>query len=295
MDWMKKRDPKQNLDLDNKLVALAAKLDPSRVAHRDSGTGDGHTYPGWYGGQVEDFATHEQTSPFMTEYGAQALPNLETLKQMFDEKILFPNTDAELAVWKFADFQPKETADAGIQMGNNIEDFIRNSQRYQAQVIRFGTENFRRGKYEKSTGIYHFMFVDDWPSITWSVVDYYRVPKLGYTTLQTSMQPILPSIEYQINDPQAPLTLWVVNDTYRDLKGSQVCWTIGTAERKCQAAEIGPDSVAKITTLGALPQVTAGDQKLNVSIEQGGQTLGKNSLGADDFIVRQPRQTTAEK
>jgi hypothetical protein len=126
-------------------------------------------------------------------------------------------------------------------------------------------------------------------------VDYYRVPKLGYTTLQTSMQPILPSIEYQINDPQAPLTLWVVNDTYRDLKGSQVCWTIGTAERKCQAAEIGPDSVAKITTLGALPQVTAGDQKLNVSIEQGGQTLGKNSLGADDFIVRQPRQTTAEK
>src|SRR3954453_12999382 len=226
MDWMKKRDPKQNLELDNKLVALAAKLDPSRVAHRDSGTGDGHTYPGWYGGRVEDFATQKQSSPFMTEYGAQALPNLETLEQMFDANVLFPKNQADLAVWKFADFQPKETAENGVQMGNSIEDFIRNSQRYQAQVIRFGTENFRRGKYDKSTGIYHFMFVDDWPSITWSVVDYYRRPKLGYTVLQTSMQPILPSIEYQINDPQAPLALYVVNDTYRDLKGSQLCWTI---------------------------------------------------------------------
>ena len=97
----------------------------------------------------------------MTEYGAQALPNVDTLQQMFDANVLFPKNDADLAVWKFADFQPKETAENGVKMGNSIEEFIRNSQRYQAQVIRFGTETFRRGKYEKSTGIYHFMFVDD--------------------------------------------------------------------------------------------------------------------------------------
>jgi len=42
MSWMKHRDPDQNRALDDALASLAKKLDPSRVVHRDSGTGDGH-------------------------------------------------------------------------------------------------------------------------------------------------------------------------------------------------------------------------------------------------------------
>jgi beta-mannosidase len=294
MDWMQKRDPKQNLDLDNKLVELAAKLDPSRVAHRDSGTGDGHTYPGWYGGTAADFATQKMSSPFMTEYGAQALPNLDTLQQIFDRNVLFPQSSGDFEVWKYANFQPKETfEDAGIQKGKSIEEFIRNSQLYQAQVVRFGTENFRRNKYAKSTGIYHFMFVEDWPSITWAVVDYFRRPKLGYTALKTAMQPLLPSIDYRIDNPQAPVSLWVVNDTYRELKNAQLCWTVGTADRKCQAVEIRPDSVAKIVELGPMPEVAAGGQRLDVWIMDGDQVVSRNALSADDFIMRQSHAVTA--
>ena len=53
------------------------------------------------------------------------------------------------------------------------------------------------------------------------------------------------------------------------------------------------DNVAKVTDLGTLPQVTTGHEKLNVWIEQGGQVLGKNSLSAEDFIVRRSPKTTA--
>ena len=70
--------------------------------------------------------------------------------------------------------------------------------------IRFQTEVFRRAKWTKNTGLYQFMFVDDWPSITWSVVDYYRRPKLAYATLRDSMQRLLPSIEYDIHKADGP-------------------------------------------------------------------------------------------
>ncbi len=39
------------------------------------------------------------------------------------------------------------------------------------------------------------MFIDGWPSITWSVVDYYRIPKQGFYALKQAYQPVLISIE----------------------------------------------------------------------------------------------------
>ena len=46
------------------------------------------------------------------------------------------------------------------------EEFIENSQRYQANLVRYATQCFRRGKWSTTTGIYQFMFTEDWPSIT---------------------------------------------------------------------------------------------------------------------------------
>ena len=41
------------------------------------------------------------------------------------------------------------------------------------------------------TGFFQFMFMDAWPAITWSVVDYFRRPKLGYEALRLTCQPVL--------------------------------------------------------------------------------------------------------
>jgi beta-mannosidase len=199
-DWMHRPDPRQNLELDDSLFALARRLDPSRVPHRDSGTGDAHPYFGWYGGTVAQYAD-SRVGPFITEYGAQALPNLETLREMFPGDTLRPRTSAEWEAWTFRDFQPNETRAAGVDAGRTTEEFVANSQRYQAQVTRYATEAFRRRKWaaqHPTTGIYQFMFVDDWPSITWAVVDYDRRTKPGYDALRTAMQPVLPSIVYRI-------------------------------------------------------------------------------------------------
>ncbi len=153
-----------------------------------------HYYPGWYydySPQNLYFDMKNAKKAFIiSEYGAQALPCVATLKKMFNEKELFlPDTKK----WEYHDFQPEFTFNiANIKTGNSIEEFVENSQNYQANLIKELTEFYRLARYENLNGILHFMFVDCWPSITWSVVDYFRKPKKGYYALKEAMQPVYP-------------------------------------------------------------------------------------------------------
>ncbi|HEY2515181.1 MAG TPA: glycoside hydrolase family 2 TIM barrel-domain containing protein [Polyangiaceae bacterium] len=291
MAWMQHRDPSQNLALDEALTALAKKLDPSRVVHRDSGTGDGHYYYGWYDGTLPDVAK-AKVVPLVTEYGAAALPAVETLRTMFDADALWPDTPRDWETWQFADFQPKNTFElARVSQGHDIEEFVHNTQRYQATVVRYTTEVFRRRKWQGGTGIYQFMFSDDWPSITWSVLDYYRRPKLAFGALKESMQRLLPSLEYAPDDPTKPITLYVVNDFTNAFPGAKAKWTLkrsdGTEKKGERALDIAADSVARVAELGSMPELSDARARLDVTVVNGkGETLGHASLQQDDFLER---------
>jgi beta-mannosidase len=289
MGWMEKKDPYQNLALDNALDALAARLDSSRVHHRDSGTGDGHPYPGWYSGKVGDFVKLPKEK-FITEYGAQALPVSATMRAMLPTSELSLKGSPRWEQWMFHDFQPEQTFDsARVRRGLGLEDFIGDSQRYQAQLTRFATEIFRRAKWKGNTGIYQFMFVDDWPSITWSVVDYFRRPKPAYAVLGRSMQPVLPSIEYQIDDRERPLGLHIVNDLFTAFPKAALKWRILSAEGisspvSLRILDIPADTAYKVLDLGPHPEVTRGTSRLDAWIEdRQGKVLGKSSLTREDF------------
>ena len=285
MAWMKRKVQTQNLALDEALFADAIRRDPTRVAHRDSGTGDGHPYPGWYGGKVADYAALPGV-PFITEYGAQALPIPETMKSMLPAEARWPLPEAAWDVWAFHNFQRDPTFNtAKIPLGTTLDDFIWHSQNYQAALLRFATEQYRRAKWTKVTGLYQFMFVDDWPSVTWSVVDYYRRPKRGYLTLSASMQPTLPSIEYAIDNPGALITLWVVNDRFDAFPGARLTWTIGGQEHS-QTLDVPADGVIKASVIGPGTAIAAGTDTLEVWLEDGaGRALGKNHLEAADFLL----------
>jgi beta-mannosidase len=74
-------------------------------------------------------------------------------------------------------------------------------------------------KFTKMAGLFQFMFVDCWPAITWSVIDYDREPKKGYWALARAFQPVLPCIVRERERVVAGLKLlkeiWVVNDLPR--------------------------------------------------------------------------------
>jgi beta-mannosidase len=289
MTWMKHKTEGQNLALDDALAALARRLDPSRVVHRDSGTGDGHYYYGWYDGKAGDVTTAD-VLPFVTEYGAAALPNVETLRTMFDGEALWPRTPKDWETWQFADFQPRNTFGlANVKQGKDLAEFVKNTQEYQANVVRFQTEVLRRRKWTKSTGVYHFMFSDDWPAITWAVVDYYRRPKLALGALRDSMQRLLPSIEYDVHDPRKPVSVHVVNDLLAPVARARVVWRVMDGDARVSAGErqvdVPADGVVRVADLGTIAALSSPRGRLDVSIEDaGGKTLARSSLTASSFI-----------
>ena len=294
MSWMKKKDPQQNARLDEELLAVAKQNDPARIPHSDSGAGDGHSYTGWYVFQIGDLVHDMPKERYITEFGAEGLPGAETLKAMFDDAAMWPDTPLDWEAWKYADFQPDQTFNlAKVKQGKTLAEFIASSQRYQANLIRFQTEVFRRAKWTKTTGLYQFMFVDDWPSITWSVVDYYRRPKLAYATLRDSMQRLLPSIEYDIHKADGPISLWVVNDHLQGVPKATVKWKLTDPRSgskpvvRSVTVDIPADGVIKATDLGALPRIGAGTARLDVWIEdEHGQFLARSSLTGDDYVIR---------
>ena len=113
-------------------------------------------------------------------------------------------------------------------IGESLEEFVANSQRYQAELLKFAIERYRRHKYARIGSLFQFMFMDCWPSITWSVLSYDRVPKQGYRALQDAYQPVLVGADIRRNkvllgrdlgshDRPFQVACWLVNDRHESL------------------------------------------------------------------------------
>lgn len=285
--WMQTKYPDYNSDknrvLDELLYQDVSALDPSRVVRKESPTRE-HEWIGWYFGQWQDFAKPAQ-NPWITEFGAQALPDLASLQKIFNQDELWPDNDQDWDKWSFHNFQRHETFNiAGVAMGNDIQAFIANTQAYQVKVVKFAAESYRRQRYQPVSAIFQFMFVEDWPSINWGVVDYWRQPKPGYEALRTAYQPILPSIEwiketYQA-DESAALGLWAINDSWQDYPQAQYLVAVlrdgKVIDRKVINLDIAKDSGGKLEDL-RIEHLTTGGYEVQVKIVSAqGKVLGQN-------------------
>jgi beta-mannosidase len=293
--WMKSKypdyNPKQNQVLDETIYNSLLPLDRTRHLAMVSSTNE-HPWWGWYSGQWQDYGKPTK-NPLITEFGAQALPNLDSLQQIFTATELFPDTPEKLAKWKYHNFQPHETFNiAKVPMGKNIQEFISNTQQYQAQLVQFAAESYRRQRYQPVSAIFQFMFVEDWPSVNWGIVDYWRKPKPGFEALKLAYQPVLPSIagtqqQSWKQGQTVPLELWLVNDLQRSFLNSQLSYVLQknakAVQQESMFLHISPDSgnlVRKLNFSGLSP----GTYQLLVDIkDRRGQNLGKNHF---QFTVR---------
>jgi beta-mannosidase len=287
--WMKYKypdyNPKQNRDLDERIYQSLRSRDSTRYLHIASITPE-HPWYGWYSGTWQDYGKPTQ-QPLITEFGAQALPNRSSLERLFTASELFPDTPAKLEKWKYHNFQPHETFDlAKVPMGKTTQEFIDNTQQYQAQLIQFAAESYRRQRYQPVSAIFQFMFVEDWPSINWGIVDYWRQKKPGYEMLKQAYQPILPSIviaKEQWNYSESiPVELWLINDLWRSLPNSTLLYTLKqSAEIVKQGSiriEITPDSGKQIDKL-VFSNLSVGNYQLLVKVADAQKNvLGENKI-----------------
>jgi len=292
-EWMKEiyqhYNPEQNKFLDKFLYSHLKDVDSSRYLHPISSTSE-HPWWGWYSNSFLRYA-EPTDQPLITEFGAQALPNLPSLKKIFSEAELFPTDEAAWTKWKYHNFQPHEAFDiAGVQQGKNTAEFIQNTQQYQAQVIQFAAESYRRQRFQPVSAIFQFMLLECWPSVNWGAIDYWRQPKPGYDALKIAYQPVLPSIDRSKQiwtlGEAVYLNAWLINDLWQDFSRAAVTYTLHTPSHTNFQQQVIVDLPADYSmTLNPFSyQPTAvGLYQLEIKIaDQAGKLLGHNQF---DFTV----------
>jgi beta-mannosidase len=186
--------------LDHSIATVLAKNDGSRPVVPHSGIlphpplfdgTDSHLYFGWYWGDERDLPKLARWWPrlarFVTEFGAQAVPD----DAAFLDPARWPDLDWERAARHHS--LQKVFFDRHVPPGEHatFEAWQRATQRYQADVVRYHVEALRLLKYRPCGGFAQFCFADGYPSVTWSVLDHRRRPKLAHEALARACAPVV--------------------------------------------------------------------------------------------------------
>ncbi len=212
-----------------------------------------HLYFGWYYGHFRDLERVVRVLPGLsrlpTEYGAQALPDPVTLEEIWPEGQP-PNWHvlSESYRMQFARMERY------VRWEGDRLAYIRETQRYQAGLLKHATELFRRRKYGPTGGTFAFMLNDPAPAVSWSVVDWKHRPKAAYGVLAAAMSPVLVCAEYPgesyAKGTSLLLPLFVINDFARDLGSLEWTWDLyldgARIARGAGEMEMPADSVRRI-------------------------------------------------
>lgn len=183
------------------------------------------SWVGWYWDRLEDI---EKYNPrFISEMGAQAVPDVRSLREMLPEGALWP---PDWEAWKRHGFQLDVYRQNLGEPPDDLETLVARSQEYQARLLKSHVEAFRRKKYRPVNSVIQFTLTDCAPVISWSVVDFFGRPKAGYHVLRTVMQPVLVSIqvrsESRVQAAPVDVNLWVINDYPHGFEGAELAWEV---------------------------------------------------------------------
>jgi beta-mannosidase len=231
--------------LDQAMMERVRRLDPTRPVQRNSvlaAVGEtpkffrdlkeyGEFIPphltvhwvGWYWGELRD---KEHYNPlFVSEYGTQSVPCRESLEQFIPAQALWP---PDWDVWRRHGFQTNVFEKNIGPFPAELDELIEVTQQYQARFYKEHTEALRRKKWAQVKGILQFHFVNGWPAIDWSMIDYYRRPKLAYEAVKKAFAPLLLSFKGDVQDSRATVEPWLVNDHHRRFEALTLQWQVLT-------------------------------------------------------------------
>ncbi len=240
--WCCHNEPGNQINsLDPFLYDSVLSVDKTRIVRLASNYEE-HPYDGWYWGDKEHFSSRPM-GPLVTEFGAQALPGISSMKKFIPkEKLEKP----DWKTWTYHNFQYEQTFNiAGVSRGKNINEFINNSQNYQSELLQTAIDFYRRGKNKDITGVFQFMFIDCWSSITWSVIDFYGIKKKGYHTLKKAFQPLYISLGVRqkkyFAGQKLNMDIWLINDFHKSYTDCKIIFIL----KKKNLGKIEPETVTE--------------------------------------------------
>ena len=185
--------------------------------------GDAHYWDVWHG--RKPFTSYRDQYPrFMSEFGFQALPPLETIRTYADE-----------ADWNMTSYimemHQKNASGNSLMVGQMLDTFrlpkdfaslVYLSMVLQAEGIRYGVEHWRRHP-DRVAGILYWQLNDCWPVASWSSLDYFGRWKALHYAVRRFFAPLMLSIE----DKPPKQAVYLSNDFLEPWEGT-VRWSLET-------------------------------------------------------------------
>ncbi|HOT92858.1 MAG TPA: glycoside hydrolase family 2 protein [Anaerolineae bacterium] len=205
--------------------------------------GDAHYWDVWHGGKP--FSAYRGQYPrFMSEFGFQALPPLETIRTYADE------ADWNMTSYIMEHHQRSASGNGKMiahmtdhfRMPKDFPSLVYLSQMLQAEGIRFGVEHWRRNR-ERVSGTLYWQLNDCWPVASWSSLDYYGRWKALHYAAKRFYAPVLLSIE----DVGTVMGIHVTSDLQQPWQGV-VRWSLQTLGGEELAAGVEPVTAAPLAS-----------------------------------------------
>ena len=211
--------------------------------------GDAHYWDVWHG--RKPFTAYRSQYPrFMSEFGFQALPPLETIR-----------TYAAEADWNMTSYimeqHQKNASGNALMVGQmldtfrlpqNFESLVYLSMVLQAEGIRYGVEHWRRHT-QRVSGTLYWQLNDCWPVASWSSLDYFGRWKALHYAARRFYAPVLLSIE----DAPPCQSVFLSSDLLEAWQGA-VRWALTTLDGEIltsgeKVARVEPLGVTAVETL----------------------------------------------
>jgi beta-mannosidase len=211
--------------------------------------GDAHYWDVWHG--RKPFTAYRSQYPrFMSEFGFQALPPLETIRTYAAEP------DWNMTSYIMEQHQ-KNASGNSVMVGQMLDTFrlpkdfeslVYLSMVLQAEGIRYGVEHWRRHT-RRVSGTLYWQLNDCWPVASWSSLDYFGRWKALHYAARRFYAPLLLSIE----DAPPCQSIFLSSDLPEEWQGS-VHWALTTLDGKMlasgeKAALVAPSGVTAVEKL----------------------------------------------
>lgn len=212
---------------EKRIPAIVSKFDPSRAywpsspsigwGREESMTeGDSHYWGVWWGEQP--FTKYEEkVGRFMSEFGFQGMPSMESIVGFTDTNNLTLDHPELQSHQKNArgKYLINKYMESEYKIPEKLEEYVYVSQLLQAGGITRAIEAQRR-KMPYCMGTLYWQLNDSWPSISWSSIDYYGNWKALHYRLKDAFSDVLISFEKD----EDSLKVFVISDLKKGIVGN---------------------------------------------------------------------------
>ncbi len=174
---------------------------------------------------------------FASETGWHGCPNRDSLERMMTPDCVYPWKDAgfdwndewrlkasnpfldrDSGLWRRNDLMTNQVARMFGSVERDLDEFVAQSQFFQAEALKTMVERFRAGKFKRFTGLVWWNVRDGWPQISDAVVDWYGGRKAAFAALRAAQRDVLALVHddgsaYAANDLLRPVH---IRATFRD-------------------------------------------------------------------------------